>query len=90
MKPKPFKIDVQQSVLDDLQARLARTRWPDEPDGAGWDYGTDLEYMKPLVNYWRQKYDWRKHEAELNSFAQFKATIDDVAIHFIHERSKKT
>jgi len=90
MKPKPFKIDIQQSVLDDLQERLARTRWPDEPDGAGWDYGTDLEYMKPLVKYWQQKYDWRKHEAELNSFAQFKATINDVAIHFIHERSKKT
>src|SRR5215213_9769250 len=89
MKPKPFKIDIQQSVLDDLQARLARTRWPDEPEGVGWDYGTDLEYMKPLVNYWQHKYDWRKHEAELNSFAQFKATIDDVAIHFIHERSKK-
>lgn len=85
---KPFKINVQQSVLDDLQKRLARTRWPDEVEDSGWDYGTNLGYMKELADYWQHKYDWRLQEAELNKFAQFKAEIDGKEFSFIHERGK--
>ncbi|MBV9231016.1 MAG: epoxide hydrolase [Chloroflexi bacterium] len=88
MQVKPFTIDISQTVLDDLRERLARTRWPDEAEGTGWSYGTNLGYMKDLANYWQHQYDWRKHEAELNKFAQFKAEVDGVGIHFIHERGK--
>jgi pimeloyl-ACP methyl ester carboxylesterase len=87
---RPFAINIPQSALDDLQARLKRTRWPDEADGAGWSMGTNLAYMKDLVDYWQQQYDWRKHEAELNQFHQFKTEVDGVEIHFIHERGKGT
>lgn len=56
--------------------------------GVGWDYGTNLDYMKELTNYWQHQYDWRKQEAELNKFAQFKAEIDRIVIHFIYERGQ--
>ena len=88
MTVQPFTINVPQAVLDDLRDRLARTRWPDEPEGAGWAYGTNLGYMKTLVDYWLNKYDWRKHEAALNKYAHFKADVDGVNVHFIHERGK--
>ena len=57
---RPFRIEVKQSVLDDLQQRLANTRWPDQIDETGWQYGIDLGYMKELVQHWRTKYDWRE------------------------------
>jgi len=85
---QPFKINIPQATLDDLQDRLARTRWPAEVKGVGWDYGTNVGYMKELADYWQHKYDWRKHETELNKFAHFKADVDGVNIHFIHERGK--
>jgi len=85
----PFKIHVDDEVLRDLKARLARTRFPDEISGTGWDYGTDLAYLKELVAYWRDKYDWRAAERRLNELDQYTTTIDGVQIHFIHQRSKQ-
>ena len=86
--PKPFTIHVDNDVLLDLRVRLARVRWPDEPPENRWRYGTDLAYMRQLVDYWRDKYDWRAQEKRLNQFDQFMTTIDGVEIHFIHQRSK--
>jgi hypothetical protein len=57
---KPFSIHIEDRVLSDLKDRLANTRWPGEIDGAAWEYGVDLGYMKRLVDYWRTDYDWRK------------------------------
>lgn len=88
MSIQPFKIAIPQATLDDLRERLARTRWPDGVEGAGWDYGIPLGYIKELVDYWQHSYDWRKHEAALNTFAHFKAEVDGVGINFIHERGK--
>lgn len=88
MTIQPFQIDVPQTVLDDLNERLARTRWPDEIGGAGWDYGTNLGYLKGLTDYWRDGYDWRAQEAELNRFNHYKAEINGFGLHFIHERGK--
>ena len=84
---RPFEIAVPQSVLDDLQERLERTRFPDEIEGADWDYGANLAYMKELVEYWRTEFDWREQERRLNEFEQFKTVIDGLDIHFIHQRS---
>jgi epoxide hydrolase len=83
----PFRIDIPETDLDDLRDRLARTRWPDELPGAGWDYGIPLEYTRELAEYWRTGYDWRVHEARLNGFGQFTTTIDGQRIHFLHIRS---
>ena len=73
-------------MLADLRARLSSTRFPDEVPDTGWEYGTNLAYLKELVEYWRTKYDWRAHEREINRFAQFKASVDGLGIHFIHEQ----
>ncbi|MBC8161183.1 MAG: epoxide hydrolase [Roseiflexaceae bacterium] len=86
MSVQPFTIGVPQATLDDLHERLVRTRWPDEVADVGWDYGTNLAYLKELVEYWQNQFDWRAQEAKLNQFAHFRAEIDGVGIHFIHER----
>lgn len=80
----PFRIHVPDAVLDDLRARLARARWPDEIPGGGWTYGTDLATMKDLVAYWRGGFDWRAREAALNAWPQFTAPIADIDVHFVH------
>ncbi len=85
---RPFRIDVPQADLDDLRERLSRTRWTDEVEGAGWDYGTNLGYLRELVEYWRDGFDWRKQEAKLNEFAHFRAEVDGFGVHFVHERGK--
>jgi hypothetical protein len=85
---KSFQIDVAQSVLDDLKVRLAQTRWTDEPENAGWSYGTNPIYLRELVTYWLESFDWRAQETLLNSFPQYKAKIDGIDIHFIHVKGK--
>jgi hypothetical protein len=88
MKMTPFKIETPQAVLNDLTARLKNTRWPDEPENAGWNYGTNPAYLREIVEYWQNKYDWRKQEALLNSFPQFKTDINGIGIHFIYVKGK--
>ena len=84
---RPFRINVPQAGLDDLRDRLARTRWPDQLPGTGWEYGIGAEYVKELAGYWRTGYDWRVHERRLNEFGGFTTTIDGQDIHFLHVRS---
>jgi pimeloyl-ACP methyl ester carboxylesterase len=86
MHVEPFRIAVPDAVLTDLRERLARTRLPDEMPGSGWTYGTNLSYVRDLVAYWRDRYDWRAAEARLNAFPQFRATVGGLGIHFIHAR----
>lgn len=88
MTIEPFTIAVPLATLDDLRERLARTRWLDQVEGAGWTYGIALDYMKELVNHWQQNYDWHVQEARLNSFTHFKTEVDGVNLHFIHERGR--
>lgn len=88
MSAEPFKIDVKQSVLDDLTYRLEHTRWPNEAEVAGWAMGTNLDYIKNLAHHWLRKYDWRKQEAELNKLPQYTAKVNGTDIHFIHAPSK--
>ncbi len=85
IKPKPFKIEIPDAVLADLRERLARTRLPDEVHDSGWEYGTNLAYLKELIEYWRTRYDWRAHERQLNRFEHFIAPVDGLDIHFIHQ-----
>ncbi|MFB7122056.1 epoxide hydrolase family protein [Kitasatospora sp. NPDC056273] len=84
---RPFRIDIPQEALDDLDRRLAATRWPGEVPGAGWRRGVPLGYLKELAEYWRTGFDWRKAEAHLNSFPQFLTEVDGVDVHFLHVRS---
>ena len=83
--PRPFTVAVPEATLTDLRDRLARARFPDEPPGAGWQYGSDLAYVKTLADYWRHTYDWRKWEAELNHFRQFTVQLSGIELHYVHE-----
>lgn len=83
----PFSIDIPQADLDDLQERLARTRWPDELPGVGWSRGVPLDYLKELAGYWRSSFDWRKQETKLNQLPHYTTHIDGQQIHFVHLRS---
>jgi epoxide hydrolase len=87
---RPFRIDVPQAELDDLEDRLSRTRFPDELPGVGWSRGVPLGYLEGLAEYWRRGYDWREHEAKLNELPQFATTIDGQNIHFLHVRSPES
>ncbi|QFG22400.1 epoxide hydrolase family protein [Actinomadura sp. WMMB 499] len=84
---RPFTIDIPQDLLDDLDDRLARTRWPDELPGVGWDRGVPAGYLRELAEHWRTGYDWRVHEAALNEHPQFTTVIDGQNVHFLHVRS---
>ena len=83
----PFRVDIPDAQLDDLRERLARTRWPDQLPGTGWQYGVPLDYLRELARYWHDEYDWRAQEARLNEYPQFTTTIDGANIHFYHARS---
>lgn len=83
---KPFAIDIPQAEIDYLRDRLARTRWT-TGQAPGWDRGVPTEALKELVEYWADGYDWRAHEARINSFPQFQTEIDGTTVHFLHVRS---
>ncbi|WP_219508064.1 epoxide hydrolase family protein [Nonomuraea ceibae] len=84
---RPFRLDTAQAELDDLRARLDRVRWPDEVPGAGWRLGAPLAHVKELAARWRDGYDWRAAEAEINRHDQYVTEIDGQRIHFLHVRS---
>jgi epoxide hydrolase len=87
MATQPFTIDIPQPDVDDLHARLTRTRWPEESPDGGWSRGVPLSYLRTLAAYWRDEYDWRTQENELNRYPQFTTEIDGQTIHFMHVRS---
>ena len=88
MEVRPYTVSIPQAVLDDLHERLAHTRWPDEIPATGWEYGADLKYMTAVVEYWRTRFDWRAQERAISAFPHFRAIVDGVGIHFIHEKGR--
>lgn len=88
MEVRPFTIHVPDDVLDDLRRRLEQTRFPNELPDTGWEYGSNLGYLRDLVQYWRTTFDWRVQEARLNRFQHYKTQVDGLDIHFIHERGQ--
>jgi pimeloyl-ACP methyl ester carboxylesterase len=87
-QPKSFTLAVPDDAIADLRARLARTRLPDQPPGPAWTYGTDVDYMRGLLAYWRDQFDWRAQEARLNSFPQYKVRLHDIDLHFLRVERK--
>lgn len=83
----PFRIDIPQADLDDLVARLARTRWAEPETVDDWSQGVPRAYLEELCRYWAHGYDWRAREAALNRFPQFRTELDGLGIHFVHARS---
>jgi len=88
MPVEPFHIQVSNEVLEDLKYRLDHVRWPDQLKDSSWERGTEMGYLQSLVSYWRDHFDWRTQESELNRFSQFYCDVDGLDIHFVHERGK--
>jgi pimeloyl-ACP methyl ester carboxylesterase len=86
---RPFSIRIEEDVLLDLRSRIRSTRWPDPLPRIGWDQGTDREFLAGLLAHWADGFDWRAQERELNRFRQFRAELDGVQIHFVHERARR-
>jgi pimeloyl-ACP methyl ester carboxylesterase len=86
---RPFSINVPDAVLADLKARLKNPRIPDALQGEGWELGTDTRYLRELVDYWRDRFDWRAAERRLNAMEQFTTSIDGLTVHFVHRRAKQ-
>jgi pimeloyl-ACP methyl ester carboxylesterase len=85
--PEPFTVQASPEALADLRARLRATRWPDAPEGAGWSLGTDLAYLRDLVTYWADGFDWAAQEKALSQFPRFRARLDGLGIHYVHARA---
>jgi pimeloyl-ACP methyl ester carboxylesterase len=88
LRIRPFTIRIPEVAISDLRERLARTRWPDEYAGGGWDLGTDRTYLRSLTAHWSGTFDWRARETQLNRLPQFLASIGDLDVHFVHLRSE--
>jgi microsomal epoxide hydrolase len=89
VEPKPFALRIADADIADLKARLAHTRWPDEPPLDPWSTGTSVAYAQELCAYWRDSFDWRAWEAKLNGFPQFTVPVGGIDLHFIHVPGKK-
>ena len=87
-KPSQFTLCVPDADIEDLKARLARTRFPDQTPGPNWAYGSDSKYMRMLVEHWRTTFDWRKAEARLNTFPQFMVPLHGIDVHYLHVPGK--
>jgi pimeloyl-ACP methyl ester carboxylesterase len=88
MAGQPFSLRVPDNAITDLRERLARTRFPDQAPGDPWAYGTSVDYLRGLIEYWCTNFDWRAQEARLNAFPQFKAPLHDIDVHFLHVPGK--
>ncbi|MBC8047364.1 MAG: epoxide hydrolase [Fimbriimonadaceae bacterium] len=85
---KSFKINIGETIIDDLKTRIANTRWTYEIENSKWEYGTNKTYLKELCDYWQNTFDWKKQEEYLNSFPHFKTTIDGAGLHYIHQKGE--
>ena len=83
---KPFKINISKKILEGINTKVKNYPWHEMPEDKGWEYGTNLGYLKDLSDYWVKDFNWKKHEAEINKFSNFKSKVDDIEIHFIHEK----
>lgn len=87
-QPEPFELAVSDDAIADLQSRVSNARFPECPPGDPWAYGSSVEYMRELAGYWAADFDWRTHEAKLNSFPQFKAQVHDIDLHYLHVKGR--
>jgi len=83
---KPFKVHISEKTIQDIYSKVKSYPWNDMPDMDKWQHGTNLSYMKEISNYWIKDFNWKKYEAEINKFSNFTSKVDDINIHFIHEK----
>ncbi len=90
MTVHPYSVQVEDAVLDEINRRVRAFPWHEMPADGGWNYGANLDYMRELCDYWVRDYDWRRHEAQLNTFENYVANVDGIDLHFIHHRAPRS
>ncbi len=83
---KPFKLSVSDNILKEINLKVKNYPWHEMPDDGGWEYGTNLDYMKEISDYWVNKFNWKKHETEINKFSNYTTDVDGINIHYILEK----
>ena len=83
---KPFKVKIPNSLIQEIKDKVKKYPWHEMPKDHGWKYGTNLNYMKEISNYWVNDFDWNKHQEEINKFSNFISKVEEIDIHFIHEK----
>ena len=83
---KPFTLNVSENILKEIKNKVKNYPWHEMPDDGGWEYGTNLEYMKEISDYWVNKFEWKKYEAKINKFSNFTTNVNGIDIHFIKEK----
>lgn len=86
MQIRPFTVQIDDLAIEDLKQRLANTRWVPGVQGVGWDEGTDTGFLRRLLDYWQDGFDWPSQQARLNQLPQFVAELPGQTLHFIHQR----
>ncbi len=86
-RPQPFTLHTAPAAVEDLRARLRATRWPDAPEDAGWSSGTDVDYLRELVAYWADGFEWPAQEAALARLPHFRVPLGGLGVHFVHARA---
>ena len=87
---KPFKVKIPNSLIQEIKDKVKKYPWHEMPNDGGWEYGTNLDYMKEISNYWVNDFDWSKHQEEINKFSNFTTNVNNIDIHFIHEKGSGT
>src|SRR5262245_63362033 len=87
-RAEPFAISVDPAVVEDMRARVRRTRLPPPAAGEPWTQGMDRDWLKGILDYWADEFDWEAAERRLNSFANYRARIGDDTVHFLHEKAR--
>ena len=82
----PFTINIPNETIDTILKKVSDYPWHEMPDDGGWEYGTNLDYMKEICAYWVDEYDWRKHETRMNRLSHFRAEAEGIDLHFIMEK----
>lgn len=88
MTVRSFQIRVADDVLSDLRSRLIRTRFTEASDTEFWAAGTDPGYLRDLVAYWADGFDWRAAERALNAYPHYLAEVGGRWVHFVHLRGQ--
>lgn len=87
-QPQTFRVDIASAVIDDLRDRLRRTRWAADFANDDWRYGVNADYLRPLVEYWAEEFDWSTQQAAMNRFDHYRVVIDDVPVHYVRQPGK--
>ena len=83
---EPFKVNISDQIIRDIYEKVKKYPWHDMPKIDGWEHGANINYIKEISNYWVKDFNWRTHESEINKFSNFTTKVDNIDIHFIHEK----